>query len=108
MLRLLCRQGGGLLFIGVAILVWILLPGQKALAQGCVASRQGVCVMDSHAGYNTWDSSSSAGESWLSPRRFQVDVDYRYFHSHRHFVGDVEQVQRAEQKTEVNNIVHIM
>jgi hypothetical protein len=49
-----------------------------------------------------------SGESWLSPRRWEISADYRFFHSHRHFVGTVEQVQRAEQRTEVNNVVHIL
>jgi hypothetical protein len=100
-------QVNRLLLVSVATLVWLVLPSQKALAQGCVASREGVCVTDSHATVGPF-SMSSKGESWLSPRRFQLDVDYRYYHSHRHFVGDVEQTQRAEQRTEVNNIVHIM
>jgi len=100
--------GGRFLFAGLATLVWLLLPSPNALAQGCVASREAVCVTDSHAGNSVWASGSSAGESWLSPRRFQIDIDYRYFHSHRHFVGDVEQVQRATQRSEVNNIVHII
>lgn len=49
-----------------------------------------------------------SGESWLSPRRFQLSVGYRYQHSHRHFVGTEEQLERAEQRTEVNNRIHIL
>jgi hypothetical protein len=47
------------------------------------------------------------GESWFSPRRWQVSVGYRYQHSHRHFIGTEEQVDRAEERTEVNNRIHI-
>ena len=108
MLRPFRYQVGRFLFVGIAMLAWLFFPSRQALAQGCVASREGVCITDSHAGSSIWGMGSSKGESWLSPRRFQIDVDYRYFHSHRHFVGDVEQTQRARQRSEVNNIVHIM
>jgi len=108
MLRPFRYQVGRFLFAGIAMLVWLCIPGQSALAQGCVASREGTCITDSHAGNSVWASGSSKGESWLSPRRFQIDVDYRYFHSHRHFVGAEEQKQRATQRSEVNNIVHIV
>jgi hypothetical protein len=50
----------------------------------------------------------STGESWFSPRRFSLSVGYRYQHSHRHFIGTKEQVDRAEQRTEVNNRIHIL
>ena len=101
-------QARGVLFAGVAMLVWFLLPNQNVRAQGCVASREGVCVTDSHAGVGVGAMGYSDGESWLSPRRWQVEVDYRYFHSHRHFVGAEEQKIRAQNRSEVNNIVHIM
>src|ERR1700742_4833864 len=96
------------LFVALAALVWLLVPSQNARAQGCVASREGVCVTGSHADSSVWNTGGSKGESWFSPRRFTVEVNYRYFHSHRHFIGDVEQVERARQRTEVNNIVHIV
>ncbi len=53
-------------------------------AQGCVAVRQmgGVCAMSSAASYN------------LNKGDFQIGVNYRYFHSWRHFVGTEEQPQR--------------
>jgi hypothetical protein len=108
MLRPFCSQKGRLLFAGLAMLVGLFFPSQNALAQGCVASREGVCVTDSHVGNSVWATGSSKGESWLSPRRWQVDVDYRYFHSHRHFVGPEEQKQRAANRSEVNNIVHVI
>ena len=92
----------------VAIFFVVLLHPGQARAQGCVASREGVCITESHASDSIGMGGSVKGESWLSPRRFQIDADYRYFHSHRHFVGTEEQVQRATQRTEVNNIVHIM
>jgi len=63
--------------------------------------------MDPHALNITDGGGYSAGESWLSPRRWQVSVDYRYLHSHRHFVGTEEQKQRATGRSEVNNIIHL-
>ena len=53
-------------------------------------------------------SANPSGESLLSPRRWQVAVGYRYQHSHRHFVGTEEQHQRAEQRSEVNNKIHVL
>ena len=52
-------------------------------AQGCVAVRQmgGTCAIGSST-YN------------LEKGDIQVGIAYRYFHSWRHFVGDVEQPQR--------------
>jgi hypothetical protein len=108
MLRPFRFEVGRLLFSGLAIFAWLFFNNQNVLAQGCVASREGVCITDSHAGGNVWMAGQSKGESWLSPRRWEIEVDYRYFHSHRHFVGDVEQTQRATQRTEVNNIVHVL
>ena len=106
MQRLFCCQSGRLLFAGIAVVVWVFFSGQNAWAQGCVASREGACIIGSHA--SDMGGGISSGESWLSPRRWQIGVDYRYYHSHRHFVGTVEQVQRAERRTEVNNIAHIL
>lgn len=108
MLRPFRSQIGRLLFAGIAMLAGLFFSSQQALAQGCVASREGVCVTDSHAGSSVWAMGSSKGESWLSPRRWIIETDYRYFHSHRHFVGDEEQKQRALNRSEVNNIVHIL
>lgn len=107
MLRLFRSRAGRLWFTGVAMLVWFSLHNQNVRAQGCVASREGVCVTDSHAG-SVGAMNYSAGESWLSPRRWEIEVDYRYFHSHRHFVGAEEQKIRALNRSEVNNIVHIV
>ena len=108
MLRQFCYQIGRLLFIGVAIFVWLCFLNQNAPAQGCVASRQSVCITDSHTSGSAWMAGYSRGESWLSPRRWEIEVDYRYFHSHRHFVGDEEQKHRETEQTEVNNMVHIL
>jgi hypothetical protein len=56
----------------------------KTNAQGCVAVRQmgGVTAMCPSTSYN------------LLKGNFQVGVNYRYFHSWRHFVGTEEQPER--------------
>lgn len=72
-----------------------------------MVARQSVPVIGPQVANGT-DQGASPGESWLSPRRWQVSVGYRYQHSHRHFVGTIEQKQRAEQRSEVNNRIHIL
>jgi hypothetical protein len=41
------------------------------------------------------------------PGRWQLSVGYRKQRSHRHFVGTVEQHERAERETEIVNDVHL-
>ncbi|HET9532245.1 MAG TPA: hypothetical protein VFQ92_17935, partial [Blastocatellia bacterium] len=101
-----CLKRSRKVLVGLAVLAGIALSAQDALAQGCVASRQSVCINAPNTPDSAWAGGVFSGESWLSPRRWQMSVDYRYFHSHRHFVGTVEQTHRAEERTEVNNIVH--
>ena len=97
------------LFTSLLAVAGICLFSANAQGQGCVNARQCTQVMDPHS-INVTDStgSSSLGESWLSPRRWQISVDYRYLHSHRHFVGTKEQTQRATERSEVNNIIHLV
>src|SRR5215218_6808310 len=66
--------GIGLLFIG----------NFSAQAQGCVAVRQmgGTTAMCASSSYN------------LAKGDLQAGVNYRYFHSWRHFVGTEEQHER--------------
>src|SRR5258708_742078 len=66
------------------ILVFILKL--VTVAQGCVAVRQ-------MGGMNTMCSSGSNSYN-LNKGDMQVGVNYRYFHSWRHFVGTEEQKQR--------------
>jgi hypothetical protein len=47
------------------------------------------------------------GCPWIDPVRMDVSIGYRYLHSHRHFVGDVEQHQRATARSEVNNQIEL-
>ncbi|HWP44043.1 MAG TPA: hypothetical protein VNO14_12445 [Blastocatellia bacterium] len=54
------------------------------------------------------DTPSPSGLPWFSPERWQISIGYRYQHSHRHFVGTEEQHEREEQRTEVNNKIHLL
>ncbi|CCH01701.1 hypothetical protein FAES_3694 [Fibrella aestuarina BUZ 2] len=84
-------------YIGLAVL-GLGLSTQLATAQGCVAVRHMSCAAP--GGANSADYFKQRSGRW------QVSAGYRYFRSHRHFVGDVEQKQRYEQGTEVVNISH--
>lgn len=72
-----------------------------------MAARQSVPVIGPQI-LNRTDDVPPSGESWLSPRRWQIAIGYRYQHSHRHFVGTEEQHHRAEERTEVNNKIHVL
>lgn len=68
-----------------------LLPS-SVFAQGCVIARGGgACgmVMD--------------GSGYLQPKHWQTSMAFRWFQSHRHFAGAVEQTQRDTGGTEVIN-----
>jgi hypothetical protein len=77
-------------------LILILTFNYNTAAQGCVAVRQmgGVSAMCSSNSY------------FLPKGSFQVGVNYRYFHSWRHFVGTEEQPQRQELGNAVNIYSH--
>lgn len=92
-------------FLLVIAGIWVL--GSNAQGQGCVNARQCTTMSDPTLLNVTDGGGYATGESWFSPRRFQLSVDYRYLHSHRHFVGTTEQVQRATLGTEVNNVIHL-
>ncbi len=69
-------------------------PVPRLLAQGCIAVRGGgFCSLH---GFMPGEEVRSSG-SW------EVSVAYRWLHSHRHFVGDVEQTQREDEGTQVEN-----
>jgi len=55
---------------------------------------------------NVFSSSGSSG--FLDPHRWQMSINYRFFNSHRHFIGKKDQDERNEFGTEVRNIVHIV
>ncbi|WP_428666320.1 transporter [Runella sp.] len=72
----------------------------ESYSQGCVAVRHMSCAAT--------NSLSSAEYFKQKNGQWQVSMGYRYFRSHRHFVGDVEQTQRAEAQTEVVNLSHAL
>ena len=66
----------------------------KLSAQGCIAVRGGgFCALQ---GVMPGEEVREAGD-------WQVSVSYRWLHSNRHFVGDVEQTQRESLGTQVEN-----
>jgi len=69
--------------------VAIVLLNMESLAQGCVAIRSNgnTCSM----------ASPAASKGWL------MNINNRYFKSHRHFVGTIEQKEREENNTQVIN-----
>jgi hypothetical protein len=70
-------------------------------AQGCVAAR-GAGIPMSH---QTSSLEQLFDQDNGSPRdpSIEVSVGYRWFRSHRHFVGDTEQTQRQQEGSEVVN-----
>ena len=68
-------------------------------SQGCVAIRSvgGLCTMD-HGNHD----SSASGQKWI------LNVNNRYYNSYKHFVGEVEQTQRADLGTQVINHAYTM
>lgn len=96
-----------MLLIGAVAALALLATSQNGLSQGCVVARSSVPVIGAQALARVPDIQPE-GESWFSPKRWQVGIGYRYLHSHRHFVGSEEQNNRKQQGTEVNNLVHLM
>jgi hypothetical protein len=88
------RQSVGaakLLLVLVAILLGALLPS-PAHAQGCIVARSAQLT-----------SGAGDGQGYLAPHHWQLTIDYRHQYSFRHYVGDVEQTQRIQMGTEVEN-----
>lgn len=65
-------------------------------AQGCVCTRQNIPVIGSTEG------AYKGGSKW------QVFAGFRYFKSHRHFVGKEEQVHRETEQSEVINWMRVL
>lgn len=76
--------------------LFLIIANQQINAQGCVAVRQmgGVTALCGANSYN------------LNKGDLQVGVNYRYFHSWRHFVGTEEQPQRQALGNAVNIYSH--
>jgi hypothetical protein len=73
------------------ITILTLLINRELNAQGCVAIRSGGAVCTRQ------EADSLSSGHWM------LTVNYRYFHSFRHYVGTEEQKERVENKTDVRN-----
>ena len=68
-----------------------------ALAQGCVAVRgSSMCLVHPGDTSHPEDSNLASGD-WIA------SIAYRWLHSHRHYVGDVEQTVRQDRGNQVIN-----
>lgn len=85
---------------GLLTASWIVAP-EVSLAQGCVAVRGCANPLSLSEGVRPEDAELSGGD-WLA------SVSYRWLHSHRHFVGDVEQTYRQVDGTQIINQSHFI
>lgn len=80
------------------VFLWLILliSADIARGQGCVAVRPMSC------------SAGGAGNNLglLNKGEWQLTTTYQYFKSFRHFRGDVEEHERIENNTQVENISH--
>lgn len=83
------------LFVPLVCFLSIILASSLT-AQGCVAVRPMSCSTGGHA--------NKLGI--LSPGEWQVSGTYQYFKSFRHFRGDIEEHERIENGTQVENLSH--
>lgn len=101
-------------WVAGGIVTMVLLAQGEARAQGCVASRMDApsCTAQGHNGADEQQIESYN----LAKGKWQTSFGYRWFRSHRHFVGSVEQnaenvangtAERDRAATEVINHVHI-
>jgi hypothetical protein len=79
----------------LALLIPALFALTEVIAQGCVAIR-------STGGSCTREGALHAAKGW------QLNTNYRFFKSFRHFVGEEEQKERMEHNTEVINWSHAL
>jgi hypothetical protein len=100
--------------VGSAVLAAVsFVSVRQVRAQGCVASRMSApngC--SSHNGMKSLAMDADGTSYYLPKGRWQSSFGYRWFRSHRHFVGDVEQngkppAERDRRANEVINHTHI-
>lgn len=77
------------------LLIFLSSPAD-VFSQGCVIARGAGSAM------------ILEGEGFLEAHQWQASVSYRYFHSHRHFVGTEEQYYREDEDTQVENHSHFI
>lgn len=105
-----------LLSTSIVSTIFLAAGSHQLHAQGCVAARGAGNVMMPHIApcdlgpqMQTHGGGKSDGKSvplntFADPDRWRVNLGYRFFQSDRHFVGDVEQVQRDAEGSSVVNI----
>ena len=84
------------LIVLLAIVLLAAFLPTLAQAQGCIVAR---------SAQQTSGAGSEAG--YLAPHHWELTIDYRHQFSFRHFVGDVEQTQRIQQNTQVENRMNL-
>lgn len=89
---------GTLRAIFAFFLLGLMFSSSSIHAQGCVAVRPMACSSGGHA--------NQLG--LLTKGEWQVSGTYQYFHSFRHFRGDIEEHERIENGTQVENLAHSM
>jgi hypothetical protein len=110
------RNGGTrALWAAVATMGLLLWAETPAAAQGCVASRMDAPNCSAH--HNGAEGADDQLQSYnLAKGKWQTSLGYRWFRSHRHFVGSVEQnaenlakgtAERDRASTPVVNHTHI-
>jgi hypothetical protein len=101
----------------------LLFPQERVAAQGCIAvkSPPGSPLLDAYMFNQSITDPASLhattqdgkGKVQMEPERiadkkWTASVEYRWFHSDRHFSRDVEQTQRFEEDSQVENDVHLI
>ena len=100
--------------VGSAVLgAAVFLGTSEAHAQGCVASRMNApSSCSSHKSMSSLAMDADGTSYYLPKGRWQSSFGYRWFRSHRHFVGSIEQngkppAERDRSTSEVINHTHI-
>lgn len=107
------RIGAALALGGMGALCALQSPA-PALGQGCVATgASGIMFGSPSLGPHgaVGEGGSPAGGRSMeagAPTRWQAAIGYRYFRSHRHFVGSAEQHHREEEGSEFINNNHLI
>jgi hypothetical protein len=87
-----CMNSRRIMFL---LMVTLLLPAGAAYGQGCIVSRSSTSATGPDRG------------GYLDAGDWDVTVGYRHQFSYKHFVGDVEQVNRVQQGNQVMNKLNL-
>src|SRR5437868_604984 len=92
-----CRKPARAVSLGASVFVSLMATSTRTAAQGCIASPNNPCSVLIPGDFT---ENMSMAHKWIA------SVDYRFYESFRHFVGDVEQPQRIQLGNNVINDVH--